>query len=107
MSADPRRRLLIQAALSLPVLGWLPPSAYGATSAESAGTHPPWSGKMTDQEIADVVSYVRNAWSNRGSNVNAESVAASGEQAQRLGDLETGYAGMLNRPQAVRAPPLR
>jgi mono/diheme cytochrome c family protein len=38
------------------------------------GAMPPW-GSLTDQEIADVVSYIRTNWSNKASEVTVEEVA--------------------------------
>ena len=67
---------------------------------------PGFAGKMTDQEIADVVSYIRNAWGNHASAVTAEQVGAVRKVAHPLG-VGGGSDGTLNRPQAVRAPVLR
>jgi mono/diheme cytochrome c family protein len=39
-------------------------------------TMPGFRDKMNDQQIADVVNYMRNAWGNRGSTVDAATVAA-------------------------------
>jgi hypothetical protein len=36
----------------------------------------PWDKTLTDQKIADVVTYERSAWGNKGSPVTAEGVAA-------------------------------
>jgi cbb3-type cytochrome c oxidase subunit III len=41
------------------------------------GQMPAWGPKLTDQEIAAVVSYIRNAWSNKASIIHAEAVAAA------------------------------
>jgi len=41
------------------------------------GQMPTWKDKFTDQEIAAVVSYVRNAWGNKASTVRPEDVAAA------------------------------
>ncbi len=38
------------------------------------GIMPPWAGTLTDQQIADVVSYVRTTWGNKGSLVTAAQV---------------------------------
>jgi mono/diheme cytochrome c family protein len=35
---------------------------------------PPYAGKMSDQEVADVVSYIRNAWGNAAPAVTAAEV---------------------------------
>ena len=40
------------------------------------GAMPPWKGTLTDKEIADVVSYIRNAWGNKGSTVTEAQVKA-------------------------------
>ena len=36
----------------------------------------PWDKTLTDQKIADVLTYVRNEWGNKASNVTAEQIAA-------------------------------
>jgi mono/diheme cytochrome c family protein len=36
---------------------------------------PPYAGKMSDQEVADVVTYVRNAWGNAAPAATADEVA--------------------------------
>jgi len=41
------------------------------------GQMPAWGGKFNDQEIAAVVSYIRNAWGNRASIIKPEDVAAA------------------------------
>ena len=41
------------------------------------GQMPTWKDKFTDQEIAAVVSYVRNAWGNKASTVRPEDVAVA------------------------------
>ncbi|HEX3467593.1 MAG TPA: cytochrome b N-terminal domain-containing protein [Candidatus Elarobacter sp.] len=41
------------------------------------GTMPAWKGTLTDKQIADVLTYVRNAWGNKASAVTAAEVAAA------------------------------
>jgi cytochrome c6 len=41
------------------------------------GQMPAWGGKFNDQEIAAVVSYIRNAWGNKASTIKPEDVAAA------------------------------
>lgn len=41
------------------------------------GQMPAWGPKLTDQEIAAVVSYIRNAWGNKAPNIKPEDVAAA------------------------------
>jgi cytochrome c6 len=41
------------------------------------GHMPAWGEKLNDQEIAAVVSYIRNAWGNKASAVKPEDVAAA------------------------------
>jgi len=36
----------------------------------------PWDKTLTDQKVADVVTYERSAWGNKGTPVTAEGVAA-------------------------------
>ena len=43
--------------------------------APNAGSMPAYAAKMTDQEIADVTNYIRNAWSNAAPLVTADEVA--------------------------------
>jgi mono/diheme cytochrome c family protein len=44
-------------------------------SAPNKGSMPAYAGKMSDQEIADVITYVRNAWGNAAPAVTAAEVA--------------------------------
>jgi mono/diheme cytochrome c family protein len=51
-------------------------ATIAATSPKPSGlTMPGFAEKMNDQQIADVVNYIRNAWGNRGSLVDASAVA--------------------------------
>jgi len=43
--------------------------------APNKGSMPPYAKKMSDQEIADVTTYIRNAWGNSASAVTADHVA--------------------------------
>ncbi len=43
--------------------------------APNTGSMPPYANKMSDQEVADVVTYVRNAWGNAASAVTPGEVA--------------------------------
>ncbi len=38
------------------------------------GVMPPWDGTLTDRQIADVITYVRTTWGNKGSTVAAADV---------------------------------
>jgi ubiquinol-cytochrome c reductase cytochrome b subunit len=40
------------------------------------GQMPAWKGNLTDQQIADVISYIRSSWGNKGSAVTAADVKA-------------------------------
>ena len=42
---------------------------------EGEGSMPGWDKKLTDQEVAAVATYIRQAWSNRAEPVTAEMVA--------------------------------
>ena len=69
-----------------------------ATAGKPSGlTMPGFAEKLNDQQIADVVSYIRNAWGNRGSRVDADAVAAVRKAAARspLGDPGKQRAEML------------
>jgi cbb3-type cytochrome c oxidase subunit III len=41
------------------------------------GTMPAWTGALTDAQIADVLTYIRSAWGNKGSAVTAPEVRAA------------------------------
>jgi mono/diheme cytochrome c family protein len=43
--------------------------------APNTGSMPPYASKMSDQEVADVVTYIRNAWGNAAPAVTAAEVA--------------------------------
>ena len=43
--------------------------------APNTGSMPPYASKMSDQEVADVLTYVRNAWGNAASAVTPDEVA--------------------------------
>ena len=43
--------------------------------APNTGSMPPYASKMSDQEVADVVTYIRNAWGNAAPAATAEEVA--------------------------------
>jgi mono/diheme cytochrome c family protein len=40
---------------------------------------PPWKGTLTNKQIADVITYIRNAWGNKASTVTEAQVAAGGK----------------------------
>ena len=40
------------------------------------GQMPAWKGQLKDSEIADVLTYIRNSWGNKGSAITAKEVAA-------------------------------
>jgi mono/diheme cytochrome c family protein len=52
--------------------GGYPPSTQGNPRPYGM---PPFANVMTDEEVAAVVSYVRNAWGNQGSMVTAAQVS--------------------------------
>lgn len=41
------------------------------------GTMPTWGGTLTNQQIADVLTYVRSAWGNKAGPITAAQVAAA------------------------------
>ncbi len=43
------------------------------------GTMPPWKVTLTNQQIADVITYIRSAWGNKASAVTEAQVAAGGK----------------------------
>jgi mono/diheme cytochrome c family protein len=49
--------------------------------APNKGSMPAYAGKMSDQEIADVTTYIRNAWGNAAPAVTAEQVAKARKPA--------------------------
>jgi ubiquinol-cytochrome c reductase cytochrome b subunit len=40
---------------------------------------PPWKGTLTNQQIADVLTYIRTTWGNKGDPVTAAEIAAGGK----------------------------
>ena len=42
-------------------------------------TMPPWKGTLSNKQIADVITYIRNAWGNKASTVTEAQVAAGGK----------------------------
>ena len=49
---------------------------------------PPWKETLTDEEIADVLTYIRQEWGNNASSVTAEQVKAiRGKTASQSGQL--------------------
>jgi mono/diheme cytochrome c family protein len=38
---------------------------------------PPWKGTLTNAQIADVITYIRNAWGNKAGTVTEAQVAAA------------------------------
>lgn len=62
---------------------------------------PAFAGKLTDGDIADVVSYIRNAWGNRASSVDAAAVAAVRKIAESIG---AGEGKNLARSDATLRP---
>lgn len=42
-----------------------------------SGQMPAWKGQLSNQQIADVITYIRNAWGNKGSAVTPADVAAA------------------------------
>lgn len=61
---------------------------------------PSFAGKLTNEEIADVVSYIRGAWSNRASAVDSDAVAAVRKVAQPVAE---DAGDRLNRGAAFAA----
>jgi ubiquinol-cytochrome c reductase cytochrome b subunit len=45
--------------------------------ASYSGQMPPWKGTLTDKQIADVITYIRSAWSNKADAVTAAEVKAA------------------------------
>jgi len=61
------------------------------------GAMPPWKGVLTDKEIADAISYIRNAWGNKGSIVTEAEV-------KKISDKE-GARGTPWAPSELMALP--
>jgi len=62
---------------------------------EYNGAMPPW-GSLTDQEIADVVTYVRSNWTNKASAITPEDVA--GIRAKTAGHSAAYTEAELQNP---------
>jgi mono/diheme cytochrome c family protein len=58
-------------------------------------TMPAYAWKLSDADIADLVSYIRNAWGNRASAVGSGSVAAVRKDVRKSG---AGQKDALNSP---------
>ena len=68
------------------------------SSRPTALTMPSFAWKLTDQQVADVATYIRNSWGNRAQPVSAKQV---GEVRRKLGLLEEhGRSGPSARPVA-------
>jgi mono/diheme cytochrome c family protein len=55
---------------------------------------PAFDWKLNDQEIADVLTYIRNSWGNRAPAVSADTVADMRESAHKYGPR---YQRLLSR----------
>jgi mono/diheme cytochrome c family protein len=53
-----------------------PTTVNGATY---NGQMPAWKGNLTNKQIADVITYIRNAWGNKATAVTEAGVAAGGK----------------------------
>ena len=53
------------------------PTPVIQTVLNGRGVMPPFDGILPDQDIAGVISYVRNAWTNKASTVTVEQVQAA------------------------------
>ena len=42
-------------------------------------TMPPWKGTLSNKQISEVITYIRNAWGNKASTVTEAQVAAGGK----------------------------
>jgi mono/diheme cytochrome c family protein len=54
--------------------------------APNTGSMPPYASKMSDQDVADVVTYIRNAWGNAAPPVEAGSVQSMRKSLERSPD---------------------
>jgi hypothetical protein len=61
-------------------------------AAPSTFTMPGFAWRLSDQEVADVVSFIRGSWGNKGSTVTAKDVAKL-----RTDDMTTTSAGDLGQ----------
>jgi mono/diheme cytochrome c family protein len=73
-SADPTTviRVIIEGARTVPTTSWPTPFAM-----------PPFNWKLSDEQIAAVATFVRNAWGNAASVVTAEEVKSVAESCTR------------------------
>ena len=78
-----------------------------ATNAKPSGlAMPGFAEKLNDQQIADVVNYIRNAWGNRGSLVDAAAVAEvrkSAAQSPKVNPGKDRAAMLVCRSRAAPA----
>jgi mono/diheme cytochrome c family protein len=47
--------------------------------AEYKGVMPPWKGQLSNKQIADVITYIRNAWGNKADAATEAEVAGGGK----------------------------
>lgn len=64
-------------------------------SAPSTFTMPPFAWRLSDQEVADVVNFIRGSWGNQGAPVKASDVA--GLRGNDLQSTSNDYLGQVTR----------
>ncbi|PZP43792.1 MAG: alcohol dehydrogenase [Azospirillum brasilense] len=84
----------------------------GTHTAPSAFTMAPYAGLLSDEQVADVVSFIQTGWGNRGKPVTAEDVRKMREQAEPVkaeGWTSIAPATQTSAPQgadrAAKPPP--
>ena len=65
---------------------------------------PAYAAKMTDQQIADVTNYIRNAWGNAAPLVTADQVAKARRRSNRVPDAVQRVAMLRRAAQRRREP---
>ena len=74
--------------------------------APNKGSMPAYAAKMTDQQIADVTNYIRNAWGNAAPLVTADQVAKARREvvSRTLQPAWRGAAEPASRTMRPRSP---
>ncbi len=80
--------------------GGTPPAAQGAPS---SFTMPPFGWRLNDQEVADVVNFIRTSWGNSAKPVSASDVADVRKDRSMIRDeKEMGSAEVPDHPDAKK-----
>ncbi len=80
---------------------------HGLPSDGHYGTMPSFAGRLSDQQIADVVNYVRTAWGNQGAPNATPRMVAAWRETVKVPDYGTQAASAFDCAQVGGAPARR